>query len=799
MKNILSFILMGVFALSIVGVAYAEERCPEQPQLFCTKGQDVGWFKDDGGCPITKCVEKTENTVYCWNEATCINGAVQMNANRCAVDSDCICGGEDLNTRKCYVGNKAYYDVNVDKTKDCSFYCTGPEGQKTKCVKNWCTLVFPTDSAYNSNPSPTTCVTNKSGSCCIGNICKTTVNGCQQGFMPNFFGCSDTCTPKFECLLNTTKNCIMEGYQTQDTNPAVSCCEGLVPRTSPELVGRAICVKDTSPTSACVAKDNACCLGSICKTSANGCLKDSTIKFLGCTDACVPRFECASTTSLNCVTEGNSYIVGAVPAPGSPNARICCEGLVPYTRPDNVGGATCVKPGATSGEKPIVSVQPTMTTTGTAAAFPAVCFDESLNRQVLEINKRLGEATDDTQIADLKTKLENINAEILQKKDECAQKKQYKQEQQYVTTTAQAVPRGIAVGQVCEVSGDLRVKQDGVWKAYKEAIENGDDAAIASAKTALETIRTEIQSARQACMDTVVPGQIKNGGGYGQNAECKVPQELYTKLESLWKNARKLNTGTDGILPADVQKAINEAEDKIRDYKAKCNAPTVTSTTNSQYLADGYKERIAAAISSTDGTEAKIQSLKELRKEIDETIKNLIKEQKKFKFEEFKDITGDVTVSPGSVEIGDSKTESKDVEIETEIEGDSITVSTSDDFVFLEDSGLIVEASSVDISSDGITVDGTTLKVSPKKLLTKSKELEQYKEIAKVKIEKIKGKVQYRAEYQSQKKLFGFIPVTANNAVEVDATSGQVTSKESPWWNGLATDAAPVKTEAATG
>ncbi|MFH0979217.1 MAG: hypothetical protein V1837_08025 [Candidatus Woesearchaeota archaeon] len=754
MKKFLSFILMTVFALSIAGIAYAEEICPKPPQLFCAEGQVVGMFKDDSGCLITMCVDKTENTVYCWNDATCVNGATWMNANRCAVDSDCVCGGMDLNSGKCYVGNKEYYNVNVDKTKDCSDYCRLDE-RLVKCVKNWCTLVSATDTTADANLSPATCVTNKNGSCCIGNVCKTTINGCSQGFMTNFFGCSDTCTPKFECLLNTTKNCIMEGYQTQDTNPAVSCCEGLVPRTSPELVGRATCVKSGT---------------------ASG---DKPIVSVQPT---------MTPTATPGATSGEKPIVSTITSVNNcptPTTPLCTEGKVlGVFKNDN--GCPIFKCVDVSANNPMV----------TAAAFPAVCFDESLNRQVLEINKRLGELKDDAQIAELKTKLENINAEILQKKDECAQKKQYKQEQQYAqeTTTAQTAPRGVAVGQVCEVSEDLRVKQDGVWKVYKEAIENGDDAAIAFAKTALETIRTEIQSARQACMDTVVPGQIKNGGGQGKIVDCKIPQELYDKLENLWKKAREISG--DAIAPADIKEQITQVEEKIRAAKATCNAAVITSTTNSQDLADGYKERIASAISSTDGLEAKIQSLKELRKEIDETIKNLIKEQKKFKFNEFKDLTDDVTISPGSVEIGDSKTESKDVEIETEIEGDNITVSTSDDFVLLEDSGLIVEASSVDISSDGITVDGTTLKVSPKKLLTRSKGLEQYKANAKVKIEKIKGKVQYRAEYQSQKKLFGFISVTADNAVEVDAVSGEVTSKESPWWNGLAADAAPVKTEA---
>jgi hypothetical protein len=696
MKKILSFTVVAIFILSIASVAYAEDECPKPPQVFCAEGEVVGMFKDDSGCTITKCVEKTENTVYCWNEATCVNGATWLNAFRCAVDSDCVCGGMDLNSGKCYVGNKAYYDVNVDKTKDCSDFCRLDE-RSAKCVKNYCTLVSLVDPAVAANP--TACFTNlEEGTCCIGGVCKTAVNDCTQGLTTKFLGCSDTCTPIPECV----------GVGGVTGNPTAISGEKPIVST---IINPAVTSVNNCPTSATPSCNGGKVLGVF--KDDNGC----------------PIFKCVDMSENN----------------------------------------------------PVV----------TAAAFPAVCFDESLNRQVLEINKKLGEAKDDTQIADLKTKLENINAEILQKKDECAQKKQHKQEQQYAqeTTKGQAVPRGVAVGQVCEVSEDLRIKQDGAWKVYKDAIENGDDAAIASAKAALETINIEIQSARRECMDTIVPGQIKTGGGQGKIAECKVPQELYTKLEGLWKKSREISG--DAIPPAGMKEQITQVEEEIRTAKATCNAAFITPTTNSQDLADGYKERIASTISSTDSTEAKIQSLKELRKEIDETIKNLIKEQKKFKFEEFKDLIDDVTVSPGSVEVGDAETESEDVEIETEIEGDNITVSTSDDFVLLEDGGLTVEASSVDISSDGITVDGTNLKVSPKTLLTKSKGLEQYKANAKVKIEKIKGKVQYRAEYQSQKKLFGFIPVTANNAVEVDATSGQVTSQEAPWWNGLATDDGP--------
>ena len=108
----------------------------------------------------------------------------------CTVDDDCICGGVDANTDQCFLGNKDYYQHNVDKKKDCPDFCTGIAGNLVvKCLDNECVQTFGcvTDSECSPGETckenkcttaedvPTECQSNddciKSG--CSGTICQS--------------------------------------------------------------------------------------------------------------------------------------------------------------------------------------------------------------------------------------------------------------------------------------------------------------------------------------------------------------------------------------------------------------------------------------------------------------------------------------------------------------------------------------------------------------------------------------------------------------------------------------------------
>jgi hypothetical protein len=67
----------------------------------------------------------------------------QSSMSSCKVDSDCVCGGVDKASGMCFMGNKDYYDKNVDKSKQCPDFCTGIAGNLVmRCIDNRCIQMF---------------------------------------------------------------------------------------------------------------------------------------------------------------------------------------------------------------------------------------------------------------------------------------------------------------------------------------------------------------------------------------------------------------------------------------------------------------------------------------------------------------------------------------------------------------------------------------------------------------------------------------------------------------------------------
>ncbi|MEM4265930.1 MAG: PKD domain-containing protein [Candidatus Woesearchaeota archaeon] len=66
----------------------------------------------------------------------------ERGSDYCEVDDDCVCDGFDHRTGQCFVGNRNYYEVFVDKERDCPDFCTGIAGDMgVKCVENKCVIV----------------------------------------------------------------------------------------------------------------------------------------------------------------------------------------------------------------------------------------------------------------------------------------------------------------------------------------------------------------------------------------------------------------------------------------------------------------------------------------------------------------------------------------------------------------------------------------------------------------------------------------------------------------------------------
>jgi hypothetical protein len=344
-----------------------------------------------------------------------------------------------------------------------------------------------------------------------------------------------------------------------------------------------------------------------------------------------------------------------------------------------------------------------------------------------------------------------------------------------------ASPVRAAIGKTCEVPQDLLDSLDAIKKKYIAAIESKD---FENAKTLREEgakIDAKIKEARLKCASEVVPGLMQK-----MSEKCEIPAELYDKLERAQSRLAELEKmGTE--VPSELKEDIANLEDDIAEKKAKCNALKVDASTDSSKVREYYQERLSQALDNEDD-ETKIRELKELRKEIDETIKNLVESKKKLRYDEVDGLVDEVKFKAKSTSIGDSETE-EEVELEVEVEDSSVTIESGEESVLLTEGETEFTADDITVDENGIYVNGVLVKNLPSDVFEKNKNLERNaKKIYEMKLESDGKKAVYKAKYESKRKLLGFIGVNAKNEAIVDAETGNTISENKPWWNGLSTE-----------
>ncbi len=352
-------------------------------------------------------------------------------------------------------------------------------------------------------------------------------------------------------------------------------------------------------------------------------------------------------------------------------------------------------------------------------------------------------------------------------------------------------PTGIAVGQVCDMSKEhneemMKLKREYVLKLESNEIEDAKEL-----REKMNMLDNRIRQDRDACMSRTVPG-LKNN----TNARiCAIPPELFDNLERARAKAAEFRKGNSTV-PKDLMEKMDELQSKIAEHKARCNALNVTKEVHTEDVTNYYKQKLNEAMKTQD-PETKLQSLKELRREIDETIKNMIEEKKELKFDDMKDMADNIRFRPGNVSIGDSSTKGKDFKLGFEFEGSNVTITPTDVAVILNHKGLNVTAEDITVDENGIYVEGVLVKSLPSAVFEHNKNLERNAErVISMKLEKSDDdRAVYNVEYKAKKRILGFIPANAKQTMIVDANGSQMISEKKPWWNAISTD---VKEEPAT-
>jgi hypothetical protein len=470
--------------------------------------------------------------------------------------------------------------------------------------------------------------------------------------------------------------------------------------------------------------------------------------------------------------------------------------------PGTAGGASIVAPDGTvistqefvePGNDIVESGTPTPSASSTTleSEYLVQCMANSeVYKEMTELEKEINEKFNRGEdVSELKSDMMALNVRLKEQKEICAGTARPVASAISTTKTAVANPAialpttTVAVGTTCELPSELKNTLETALKEYKAAIESKDSETTAELRAKISELENSARIQRERCMAETVPGLIRQG-----NKTCEIPEIKYRMLENnkyKISQMRKLNA----TIPEDLLNETNALESDIENYKARCNALKVSKDAEESDIAKYYRQRMVEAMDNED-VDSKMQSLKDLRKEIDETIKNLIEQKKRLNYSEVKDVAERIEFKARNVRMGDSETNGTEVEVEVDSKDGSpnVKIRPTKLTVLLTQEGYNVTADDITVNDSGIYVQGMLVKTLPAAVFEHNKNLEQNAErILELKLEKEGERAVYKAEYNVRKRILGIIPANAKHELVIDAEDGETLQDKKPWWSIMAT------------
>jgi hypothetical protein len=548
----------------------------------------------------------------------------------------------------------------------------------------------------------------------------------------------------------------------------------------------------------CVAKGMACCIGDICVTTSS-CKQETMPNFLGCSDDCKPKIDCVNTPmcknpgevwEINPTTKDYTCCKGErIKKADVINSTICAsrqdvglcsecgngnceswENICNCKDDCNIASNNNSKPNIIEENTNIKTIESVNEIKPTPILYKAQCVVKpELYKEMLELERKLRDVNQEGKdVVELKAKIETLNKRIKEQKDAC------------IGTTREMPPKAVAVGITCKISEELQKAMVDAKLQYTKAIELKNFEKAKEFREKLADLEKKSYEERKECINKNVPGL-----NIEKRSSCEIPKELFEKLE---KNKYRLSElkSLNETAPKDLIQDTRELESKISLYKAKCNALNVSKNTNTKDIALYYQNQLSEVMID-DNMDNKIEKLRDLRKEIDETIKNMLEQKKSLKYSEMNGVADKIEFKAKHVSVGDSETNGTEVEVEVEVKDSTVKVKPTDLAVLLSQEGYNVTTNDITVDENGIYVGGILIKTLPKAVFENNKNLERNAErIIGMKLEKEGEKAVYKTEYEVKKKLFFVIPAKAKYELKIDAENGETLQEKKPWWNGMA-------------
>jgi hypothetical protein len=290
-------------------------------------------------------------------------------------------------------------------------------------------------------------------------------------------------------------------------------------------------------------------------------------------------------------------------------------------------------------------------------------------------------------------------------------------------------------------------------------------------------------------------------------SKCEyINQERTKELDNLLVELKKATLEGQNELVVRIKEKIAAINLEIEKAKKECSGQTTTqypqSTTSTQLaptlqkpttvenpseIAVYYKEKMTNILQKTSDTDTTIDSLKQLRDEIDQMIVRLIKEKEKIKMSDIKDLTQEMTITPSQIQVNNVKVNiDKQKEISIESKGKEINIKADLQNVQIEDGAFNVKSSEqMKVKNDGISIAEQNVSVLP----TEATSLFKLKpeEVKEFNLSVENNKPVYNIKTVEERKLLGVIPVSITREAKIDATSSEknILEDNKPWWTFL--------------
>ncbi|MDP2820893.1 MAG: hypothetical protein Q8O39_01650 [bacterium] len=294
--------------------------------------------------------------------------------------------------------------------------------------------------------------------------------------------------------------------------------------------------------------------------------------------------------------------------------------------------------------------------------------------------------------------------------------------------------------------------------------------------------------------------------------KCEIVNKERTReLNNLLVELQKANKVGQQELVVRIKEKINSINQEIEKAKKECANQITTrypqSTTSTQIviaqptpqkpvgagnpteIADYYKDKMTNILQKTGDTDQTINSLKQLRNEIDQMIVKLVRETEKIKMSDIKDLTQELTISPSQIQVNNIKMDIENQkEIGIESKGKEINIKANLQNIQIQDGGFNVK------SMERIMIKNQEMNIAEQKITvlpTEATSLFKLKpeEIKEFNLDVENNKPVYNIKTIEARKLFGIIPVSISREAKIDAVSvsseKNILEDNKPWWTFL--------------